>query len=253
MRLALSIVLAAGLVLADDEWATGIAQTEVVRGGLVGYWSMRTDGNATQVVGEVSDVPMNTGTYGQPNLVTSGIVGAGCSFITNLLATSEGLRTATVFTNVAPFSVFSWANLRTGATICILSTYNASSVGWTLDATTSVGSAHVRFSNATGTNNFLRTYGAHGLGTLANQWACWGIVADATTLTLYCNGRAMTSVAQNVMTHTNALIVGWRPDSSGDFDNRGGKFDEIRTYSRAVSADEAHEIYRAGQYLRSVP
>lgn len=87
-----------------------------------------------------------------------------------------------------------------------------------------------------------------------NRWEHWVVVydgsqADADKITFYLNGTAQaetltsTPVGATTDSSTNVVRIGADSDQAADFT---GKIDEVRIYSRALSASEVANLYRAG-------
>lgn len=237
----------------NDLWRLGQSKINVVpvvrlNQGLIGYWSL--DGNA--VVNNVADLSGtgNTG-YLVPTTATSsmkdiGKVGQGLKFNGSTQYIKVPHNTSQNPTDVT-FSYWVKPRVQQATTVAYL--------GKRLNAT----SGYIIFK--LNSDNLLYwdwggspTYRWQTLvaGPTPGKWTHYVWTRNSTARTLYINGVYSTSTP-NVGVNTGdaqTLTFGWELLNTYYLD---GSMDEIRMYSRAVTAHEANALYRMGQQTIKTP
>jgi len=232
-----------------------------INSGLVGYWTM--DGKdtpwTTSTAATTKDKSGNGNTGTLTNMTQStatapGKIGQGLKFdgvddfvnlsnLTDLDFSQENAFTLAAWVypdgSNAAKGIFSRGGTFTtaGSEIYNLSILNTDATKW-------------RFAVSDGTNLII----GHSLaGTVsANTWQHMAVAWNGTTLTLYKNGASIQSASGTFTGLWNGDDVNDRKTSIGQ-DARGnslffkGKIDDVRTYSRALSATEISQLYNLGR------
>jgi hypothetical protein len=193
---------------------------------LVVHWKL--DDNTDDSAGS------NDGTFtGSPDSV-SGKIGGAYSFD----GSSEDMT-------------FSASGLPSGAA-------NRTLAAWARPTSTSGGIHHVISYGRTGTGNMFTlsrngtsaaSYTWAGGPLVANKWnaGVWSQIAstyDGTKVRLYFDGVEVANTTQTLTTGTGAGRIASRMDQN--YEEWDGEIDDVRVYSRALSADDIHALYVQG-------
>ena len=221
--------------------------------GLIAYWPMNegTSTTASDFSGNGNAGTLNTFAY--PPTATSGWgpgrMGNGLTFD----GTSDYVDTANIADNLSSFSVSAWFNSTSVASAPVIvskiSTGSFSTgVGWALFLRhTGSGTTGQLFFLVQGPdgNNWLGRYTTNSYND--GNWHHVVAVFSGSSIALYVDGVAPSTSTDNggtlgSFTNSNNVRLGRDADSN----YISGSLDEVRIYSRALSATEASDLYASG-------
>ncbi|MFH0804487.1 MAG: LamG-like jellyroll fold domain-containing protein [Candidatus Zambryskibacteria bacterium] len=230
--------------------------TSSLTNGLVGYWTF--DGSKISGANATDSSPAgtNTGTITGATK-TIGKIGQTLSFDgTN---DQVNIGNVTSFDNISPLTVSLWAYPRsTGASQAFISTavgccsLTGTDTGWFFGQDNYSGNpTQLSFSIAYSGGNDLYLQTATNVATL-NQWNHFVVTWDgtATGAHIYKNGtevgysQAQASSGSRTDDSSTNLVIGEDRGGANDFT---GNLDDVRIYSRALSADEVKRLYNMGK------
>jgi hypothetical protein len=222
----------------SDELNSGASQAQGgsrLDSGLAGYWKL-DDGSGTSATDASTNG--NTGTLTNGPTWTTGQIGGAVDFD----GANDNVTTSKTVPNSGTVSV--WVN--TTATI------NSSNSYYAIHATTSGGHMYVSFNGFSGGNrwefcyrgNFGTTVCMVGSTYTTNAHQGWHLLTATWDVTkggtLFLDGRSITSSTSTTNAFTS-MSLGLSTESLARW---VGKLDEVRLYSRVLSADEMAELYR---------
>ncbi len=214
--------------------------------GLVGYWKL-DDGSGTSA--SDASVNGNAGTLTNGPTWTTGQIGSAVSFD----GTNDyiGASSSSAFTDLSRFTACTWVNpIDNGSSFPgVVNTFNVGlTSGWDLYLINGYTGGHGIGTSFKGTSSsgYIE---ANRAVVPFSQWThvCASQDGDSTTnMRLYVNGSPTSADSSGNATGRqsdagNQLSVGRYPDAS---DYYSGQLDEVRIYSRVLSADEVAQLYR---------
>ena len=212
------------------------------RNGLVGEWSF-DEGAGTAA--RDSSGSGNTGTLvGSPAWVT-GKHGGALSF--NGSSSYVDVPASTSM-NTSLFSVTGWikpSSSLTGADVGFVSKWSANiSDGWFVELGNTGDQARIYTQGTTNPSWIPAAYSFP-----VNQWSFVGVVYDGTKKYFYVNGSLVDSIAAtgNISPTTKDVLIGLSQGSGALSHYFPGVIDDVKLYSRALSANEIQALYQSGQ------
>jgi len=207
-----------------------------INNGLVGWWRLdEASGNAIDSSGN-----QNTGTA-TGTTILSNCKRSGCR---SFNGSGDTIITASIVSTVTNNMSFGgWVYWRGGGTPLVLF-YNGDSGfnGYGILIGNNVGGAGTKVNILNGGISWDRL-GGTGPDLATNIWTHLLVVRDAGTWKLYVNG-ALTTTGTSVAPNTPSTIM---IIASGSFN---GYVDDVRFYNRALSAQEAKDLYIPGNVIR---
>ena len=203
--------------------------------GLMAYWSFNDQDMSGGTVYDRSGRPGNSGTAVNTTKI-EGRVGQALSFngstsVVNISSPSGSLSTPTY----ATFSAWINTSGDPGHAQYIFRERNANTYSLYLAQTT----RNLVFANISGTRD-------SGYAIPANIWALVTLTVNNGTGTFYVNGVQVNQQSFSISGNSSAYVCLGSYDDGPQF-VFNGKLDEIRIYSRALSAPEIKSLYDAGQ------
>ncbi|HEY6021773.1 MAG TPA: LamG domain-containing protein, partial [Candidatus Paceibacterota bacterium] len=195
--------------------------------GLVGYWSFDegNGSNATDFSGQGHTATLTGGTW------VSGKLGNALSFNGTSDKVTGG--SFTVGTNMT-ISAWVYKNTSTAQRSFFSNRGANGKVYFGL-----YGTQIFLFDNGGSPNSFKSNTGVVSIG----KWQHIVVTSDGSTSTFYINGIFATSTTQTRTASTGASFgIGWDPSLLTEFWD--GKIDEVRVYSRTLSAAEVSALYQ---------
>lgn len=221
----------------EDPTASATA-TVTVSSGLIGWWPL-DEGTGT-VANDASGQGNNgmwSGTPGSPTTTyyTAGVIGSSAGYFGGGDA-SLTIGTKPVYKFTGPYTLSVWANSVSGGTI--LSMHDGSANGYDL----AMDYGAIRFCNLVNSAEFCVAGGSYPSST--PTWTYFTAVFDGSTLSIYANGVLLQSRHAPAPTaSTGSLVAGIA--QRGGYGNFTGSLDDLRVYSRALSASEVSGLYNA--------
>lgn len=248
-----ALLLTAGIAVAqdDEEWASGVGQCDQVTKGLVSYWGMRNSG--TTVFDEVGE--NNGNATVSPDFVRSaGVVSVGADY-TSTNKTINVPSSASLNFGDGSFTISIWFNRRVvGVNVAVISKRTGSNgAGYGMQIRNDNHKIEAWVEGSNGSTTELTSGTAFGS---TNTWMHVVFIRDTTadTLSLYVDsdldaGPTADGTTASISV-TNNLEIGSQTPATGPVSKQfRGFIDEVRIYSRAITANEVKQLYRMGKVI----
>lgn len=216
----------------------GSNSTVRLSNGLVGYWTFDGSKMTATTAGDSSG-SSRTGVLSSAIPRVPGKTGQALNFN----GTSHNISLGNIynFSARAPFSISAWVNMPTGGGGTVAGKFNGGVTGQWIFSVTAGG--------AMGFHREVNPFDISSTGpsVTANAWHMVTVTFDGTTSRFYLDGLPNSSNATlggSVSSNSVTVLLGARFTSGSPSNFFKGKLDEVRVYSRAISAEEVQQLYK---------